>query len=92
MKVQTNVGEFFVRWQHDITLGVCTCTIINNENNEPISTGAAKQGRKEKIYVKETGRKFSLTRALQNAFTKEVRESFWKAYLNRKSVTATELV
>jgi len=84
MKLTVNNKTFWVRWQYDdavkirlkdeYPVKVTTC-IIETEGFEIVSVGNAHTGKNER-FIKDTGRKISLARALQVLWPS--RETFMK--------------
>lgn len=91
MKVVLTSGVFYVDWEH-LTQDKKQCTLCHISQGSGEShvtyTGMCLVNSKYDRYDKETGRKLSLTRALQNQhFSREDRTKVWRAYNNRKSNT-----
>lgn len=65
------------------------CMIYTGEDfTHPVGSGSARCNSKYDNYCKETGRKLSLTRALESApstWTREKRSQVWKVYHGRKT-------
>ncbi len=66
----------------DLITDVTRCAITNLDNASVFIVGLAFCSVKD-TFSKETGRKVSLTKALES-FSKEFRTLVWRAYFNRK--------
>ena len=78
------LGNYEVRFQHDVEGGKTNCTVLQPCKNglEVVSIGASTVS-VDDHYNRKLGRKLTLKRALQSSdLTKEERTSIWKDYLN----------
>jgi hypothetical protein len=97
MKVQIGNKTYLVDWAHyipadkqprntgDVHSAFGTdCFIYNGSLDSLFTSGVAGLHSTDR-FVKEQGRKVSLTRALENGnFSRAEREVFWRAYFNRR--------
>jgi hypothetical protein len=85
--------SYTIRWAHfpdgfsliegeEIPVKGTTCSIFEGDLEYPTWTGEAHLHPKDR-YVKEKGRKISLSKALSK-WPREKREEVWKAYFGRK--------
>lgn len=80
--IQTEEGKIGLSWEHDVERGRCTCTVAN-EAEDPLGFGLALCSKHDQ-YKKETGRKVSLTKALQDSeFGYDLRKQVWEGYRAR---------
>lgn len=76
------VEDFSIKWQYghpDSPRRITICRIYKFDTC--IASGVSECAPGDP-FVKDTGRKISLKRGIQN-FPKELRTKFWEAYLNR---------
>ena len=87
-------NDFKIHWLHKLPLknpsnnetvrGETVCFITRKHDNSFLLVGTAYLAEEDQ-YVKEIGRKISLSRALEHSsFTKDERAKIWECYLNRK--------
>lgn len=95
MIVDLNGNRFLVKWRHFRPNQVETkpnggteCAIyrLDGEDQTMVTTASIQCYYKD-CFSKETGRKISLKRSLEQCshFTKNSRKVFWDAYFNRKN-------
>jgi hypothetical protein len=80
------VNDYYVRWKYeekskeeDLHIAEVTTCIILDNTGEVLCTGAAFRNREDGPN-KNTGRKISLTRALEAFTDKKERSKFWEKY------------
>lgn len=90
MKVTINNQDYWITFNYKVSgktlrdsTSVTTKCIIETQGFSKITSGVAVCNLEHDRFVKETGRKISLARALK-FFDKDTRKLFWDAYLNRK--------
>jgi len=71
---------------------ICNLKLVHPDESEELYIGIAKCHENDN-YCRETGRKISLTRAMQNStLSKHERRLVWEAYLGRKEKVQSESV
>lgn len=81
MKVNINNVDYWITFKY-FNNKVTTC-IIETQGFVEVCSGTCYLSENDR-FVKETGRKIALARALKYVFNKEERTQFWNAYFNRK--------
>lgn len=83
MWITTPTGRITLTWEHVVPYST-TCIIID-EDGYILAVGEAKCSESDQ-FCRETGRKVSLTRALEDRelFPLEARRAIWTQYLHRK--------
>lgn len=85
MKLRYNNIDYWVGWKYTQTrLGKETTCLIEIKGFVPVGKGVS-VCKEEDLFIKETGRKLSLKRALNDLFpdNKEARKFFWDSYFYR---------
>ncbi len=90
MKVTINNQNYWITFNYKVSghelahsNSVITKCVIETQGFSEITSGTAVCNLEHDRFVKETGRKLSLARALK-FFDRDTRKLFWDAYLNRK--------
>lgn len=90
MKVKINNQDYWITFNHKVSgktlrdsTSVTTRCVIETKGFLKVTSGIAVCNLKHDRFVKETGRKLSLERALV-FFDKDTRKLFWEAYHSRK--------
>ena len=80
MHLTVDGKEYVVSFQHDRTLRITVCVVVEEKNveEEPL-VGVATCSLRDN-FNRAIGRKLSLARAIAEGFPRERRKAFWVAY------------
>lgn len=90
MIVKVGETKYAVKWWHNAPFNT-QCQIWELDSSTVIPRFGGAQCSPKDHYCKETGRKISLAKAIED-FPKKIRQVFWNTYLNRTKVKDNVIV